>query len=113
MGSHHQAEVYDDGPPHGFPDRQVRDLAVHETREDYGYTVIRFAHDADGMERVWACPHVVGTPAPQRPAAAAGGEEAPGLDLDLFPQSQADGGPGKLARHAKRGGRILTRIPAE
>ena len=83
----HQAAICVDRPAHDFPERQARDLAVHETMEDYGYTVIRFAHDGDWMEKVRAYPHVFGTPAPQRPAPAAVGEEGPGLDLDLFPQA--------------------------
>jgi ATP-dependent helicase YprA (DUF1998 family)/very-short-patch-repair endonuclease len=83
----HQAAIYVDGPPHDFPERQARDLAVHESMEDYGYTVIRFAHDGDWLEKVRAYPHVFGTPAPQRPAPAVEGEEVPGLDLELFPQA--------------------------
>jgi len=39
--------IYVDGPPHDYPERQVRDRSVTEELENAGYLVIRFHHEAD------------------------------------------------------------------
>ena len=83
----HQAVVYIDGPPHDFPERQERDREQTESMEDYGYTVIRFRHDADWPAIIQRYPHIFGTPTPAAPPAEAP-VQAPAeqeLELDLFP----------------------------
>ncbi|MEX0874890.1 MAG: DEAD/DEAH box helicase [Actinomycetota bacterium] len=54
------AAIYIDGPPHDFPDRQVRDREKHARLEDLGYTVIRFAADAQWAELIGRYPWVFG-----------------------------------------------------
>ena len=39
--------IYVDGPIHDYPDRAARDRAQEAALENLGYTVIRFAHDAE------------------------------------------------------------------
>jgi very-short-patch-repair endonuclease len=60
---HHSTVIYVDGPPHDFPERQLRDQQQTACMEDQGYTVIRFGHDDDWMARVSRYPEIFGRPA--------------------------------------------------
>ncbi len=46
-GAGSPAAIYVDGPPHDFPERQARDVAMTDVLEDAGYIVVRFHHEAD------------------------------------------------------------------
>jgi len=52
--------IYIDGPPHKYSERQARDRAQSEALEDAGYTVVRFADDADWEAIVRAKPSIFG-----------------------------------------------------
>lgn len=54
------AVVYVDGPPHDYPERQLRDQAQTACLEDMGYEVIRFHHQDDWAAIAAAHPHVFG-----------------------------------------------------
>jgi very-short-patch-repair endonuclease len=59
----HSVAIYVDGPPHDFPERQVRDAQKTACMEDGGFTVIRFGHDDDWSARVARYPEIFGRPA--------------------------------------------------
>lgn len=52
--------IYVDGPPHDYPERQVRDREQTECLEDLGYTVVRFGHEDDWGRIVERYPNVFG-----------------------------------------------------
>jgi very-short-patch-repair endonuclease len=54
------AFIYVDGPPHDFPERQVRDTAQTATLRAEGITVIRFHHATDWQSVVAQYPSVFG-----------------------------------------------------
>jgi ATP-dependent helicase YprA (DUF1998 family) len=56
----HQAAIYIDGPPHDYPERHERDVALTEAMEDLGYRVIRFHHREDWAEKLAKHPSVFG-----------------------------------------------------
>src|SRR5215510_11731326 len=60
----YQAAIYIDGPPHGYTDRQARDLQQTEAMEDYGYTVIHFGHADDWAHIAVRYPHIFGAAQP-------------------------------------------------
>lgn len=80
-----QTAVYIDGPPHEFPERKDRDRQQTEDMEDYGYTVIRFAHDDEWLRIVERYPHVFGTPVAASPPPESGPEKDTTFEPDLFP----------------------------
>ena len=55
-----QVAVYVDGPPHDYPDRQVRDRQQTNCMEDAGWTVIRFGHRDDWEQIVERYPSIFG-----------------------------------------------------
>jgi very-short-patch-repair endonuclease len=67
----HQAAIYVDGPPHEYPEQQIKDRTQTSAMEDYGYTVIRFRHDDEWLPIVQRYPHVFGTPVDQNNSPAA------------------------------------------
>jgi ATP-dependent helicase YprA (DUF1998 family)/very-short-patch-repair endonuclease len=54
------AVIYVDGPPHDYPERQLRDQDQTACLEDQGYEVIRFHHRDNWEEIVARHPHVFG-----------------------------------------------------
>ena len=52
--------VYIDGPIHDYPDRAARDKIQETALEDLGYTVLRFAHDAEWESIIQRYPSVFG-----------------------------------------------------
>jgi len=52
--------VYVDGPPHDFPERQVRDAQQQQAMEDLGYIVLRFRHDDEWEPLTKRYPSVFG-----------------------------------------------------
>jgi ATP-dependent helicase YprA (DUF1998 family)/very-short-patch-repair endonuclease len=55
------AVVYIDGPPHDYPQRQLRDQEQTTCLEDLGYEVIRFHHQDEWSEIVEHHLHIFGT----------------------------------------------------
>jgi len=55
-----QVAIYVDGPPHDYPDRQVRDRQQTDCMEDAGWTVIRFGHRDDWEQIVERYPSIFG-----------------------------------------------------
>ena len=54
--------VYVDGPVHDYPDRKERDQEQTETMHDFGYTVVRFAHNEDWLQKIQEHPSTFGNP---------------------------------------------------
>lgn len=54
--------IYVDGPPHDFPDRQLRDREKTAAMEDFGITVLRFHHRGDWDVIISQHPNIFGTP---------------------------------------------------
>ena len=52
--------VYVDGPPHDFPDRQLRDEEQTQELKDAGWSVMRFRHDDDWAVLIASRPDVFG-----------------------------------------------------
>jgi ATP-dependent helicase YprA (DUF1998 family) len=44
--------IYIDGPPHDFPERKERDADNDDCLEDFGFTVIRFGHEENWMNKL-------------------------------------------------------------
>ena len=55
------AVIYVDGPPHDYPQRQLRDQEQTVCLENLGYEVIRFHHQDNWNEIVERRPHIFGT----------------------------------------------------
>uniref|UniRef100_A0A7V2ZKH8 DEAD/DEAH box helicase n=1 Tax=Ignavibacterium album TaxID=591197 RepID=A0A7V2ZKH8_9BACT len=54
------AAIYIDGPPHDFPDRQIRDKISEDCLSNYGYKVIRFHHKDNWLEIFKKYPSIFG-----------------------------------------------------
>jgi len=82
-----QVAIYIDGPIHDFPERQQRDRIKAEWLEDQGFTVIRFAHDAEWAAILQKYPHIFGKPArvaPKTKEKTSPAAASAQLDFDLF-----------------------------
>lgn len=55
-----QVAIYIDGPPHDFPERQLRDQQQAEALDDAGITVLRFHHQDDWNAIIDSYPNVFG-----------------------------------------------------
>ena len=55
------AVIYVDGPPHDYPQRQLRDQDQTVCLENLGYEVIRFHHQDNWNEIVERHAHIFGT----------------------------------------------------
>ncbi|HNT67226.1 MAG TPA: DUF559 domain-containing protein, partial [bacterium] len=44
--------IYIDGPPHDFPERKERDADKDDCLADFGFTVIRFDHEENWMNKL-------------------------------------------------------------
>lgn len=81
----HQAAIYIDGPPHGFPDRQQRDRQQTECMEDDGHLVIRFRDRTEWSTLIARYPNVFGSGESAALQASSASSAPPIADLDLFP----------------------------
>jgi ATP-dependent helicase YprA (DUF1998 family) len=80
-------EIYVDGPPHDYPERQQRDAQQQECLEDLGYSVIRFRHDNDWDDLFDSYPNVFGKTAESKETQLDQSESKTDTDLSLFPDS--------------------------
>jgi very-short-patch-repair endonuclease len=53
--------IYIDGPHHLFPDRHKRDVLQTECMQNSGFTVARFAHTDDWIQKIREFPNVFGS----------------------------------------------------